>query len=392
MTRHRLHRLLPLALGALCSPALASGPLIPRFEYGDFRLQAFGRVQGDALLSSGLPAERTTSVDLRRAGLGLLGRYGENWRARLSADVSDGVRLQDANVEYRGWPVWVEFGRILEPFGLADQSGGNSLPLMERPQATLIGASFGFGVGANMRGQRWALSASVVGQTGNGELDGGAEALTARGTFTPLRREGLLLHLGTGISLREPDGGTVRFAGTPETSLVSGLSVQSPRLTGVERVQIINGESALLSGPVLVAAEVFNAEVDRATGSSVGYGGGYVEASWAITGERRAYSTRLGVFDGVRPRRPLDIRRVWQGKGGYGAVEIAARYGVTDLTGPGNSGDESRIAGVGLNWIPVTNTRVHLNVLNIEEQRRTSRGVLITEDDTVVQTRVQFRF
>lgn len=378
-----------VSLGLLASaPAFAAEPLLPRYQQGAFSLSASGRVQGDVLLGSGLPSNRTDSAELRRARLALNARYGKDWRGRVSADFADGTRLQDLAVEYRGWPVWVELGRILEPFGLADQSSSRDLPFMERPQATTLGSSYGFGVAANARGKLWAVTGGVFGHTGNDELDGRDQAVTVRGSYTPVRNDDWLLHLGAGASLRKPKGSTLRYSARPETVLVSGLSVQSAALTGVKQVRLANGEVALRRGPVLVSAELLSASVGRETGPEPSYSGYYVEGSWALTGERRDYSTRQGSFDGLKPKRPLKLSKGLKSfREGVGAVELAARFGATDFTDPVLGGEKGRVASVGVNWTPVERLRVQLNALAIEEQRGA-----VKEDDTVVQMRVQFSF
>lgn len=372
-----------LALGS--GSALAAGPLIPRYENGDLTVRAYGRVQGDALLSSGLPEARTDSTELRRARLGLAARYGKHWRGRISADVANGVALQDLAVEYRGWPVWVEAGRIVEPFGLADQSSSRDLPFMERPQATVLGTAYGLGVAANARGSWWSLTAGLFGRSGNGELDGLDNALTARATVLPLHNRDWLVHLGAGLSLREPGEPSLRYSRRPETVLVDGLSVQSALIADAKRIRLANAEIGVRRGPVLVTAEVINAAVTADTGSSPSYSGYYVEGSWAITGERRGYSTRQGLFGGLKPKRPFNPAKGL--RSGFGAVELAARYGATDLTDPTRGGETGRVASVGANWTPVESLRVQLNALSIEEKRGAAK-----EDDTVVQMRVQFSF
>lgn len=376
---------LALAAGLTIGGSATAEPLIPRYENGEFTARVFGRLQGDGLLSSELPSARTDSTNLRRARIGVAGRYGKDWRARVSADVSDGVRLQDLAAEYRGWPVWIEAGRIIEPFGLADQISSRDLPFMERPQASVLGTSYGFGIAANARGSIWAITAGAFGRTGNGELDGRDQALTARATVVPLRNDTVLVHLGAGGSLREPERGVLRYSGSPESTLVSGLSVQSAALTGVKTVRLANGEGAVRRGPVLISAEYINAAVDTETGPSPNYSSYYVEGSWALTGERRDYSTRQGTFDGLKPKRPFNPARGL--KSGPGAIEIAARYSATDLTDPTLGGEEGRVASVGLNWTPVNSVRVQLNALSIEEKRGA-----VKEDDTVVQMRLQFSF
>lgn len=363
------------AFGVLATSALAAPTL--EFANGAGQISLFGRVQADVLLDSGLPDSRQDNFEWRSARLGARLQVGEDWHAVLSANFEDKLELHEASIEYRGWPVWIEGGRIQESFGLSDQSSSQNLLMMERPQPTVaLGGGYGFGLAAYWRGERWGASLGAFGKSGNDQLDGRDRALTARVTGTPLRSDDWLMHLGAGLSLRDTPT-QIDFSARPETVLVSGLSVNSATLDGVEEVHLANLEFALRRGPLLVQAEYLRASVSGA--GSPDYDGWYVEAGWVLTGETREYRTRRGVFRGIKPRAPL-------GKGGFGAVELAARYSKTDLADAAPGGETGRIAGIGVNWTPVDAVRVQFNLLDIEE-----RGTGI-ESDTVAQMRAQFSF
>ena len=381
MLKPIVFRLTALAL-ALSAPSAGAASLLPTYEQGKLRVNLGGRIQGDSLLNSDLPDRRQEGGEIRRARLGLGLRYGQDWRARLSGDFSDGARLQELAVEYRGWPVWIEAGRILEPFGLADQSSSRSLAFLERPQATVLGGGYGFGAGASLRGERWALAASLVGHSGNPTLDGRDRALSARATGIALRNDQALWHLGASASLRKPEEGRMRYSALAETSLVSGLAAQSARLTDVDQVQLAGVETALRYGPVLVSAEAISASIDTASGSDPGYSGAYLEAAWAITGEQRPYSTRQGVFGALKPKQKFEWKR-----GRYGAIEVAARYGQIDLADAQRGGEKGQVVSLAANWTPIQSLRAQLKLSSIEEKDGPSK-----EDDTVVQLSVQFSF
>lgn len=364
-----------LLLSVLSLPGMA-GPTV-KFADDSARLSLFGRVQADFLLNSDLPDARQDDFEWRSARLGARLKFGDDWRAALSVNLEDTLELHEASVEYRGWPVWIEAGRIQESFGLSDQSSSQNLLMMERPQpAAALGGSYGFGLAGYLRGKRWGASLGAFGKSGNDPLDGRDRALTARVTGTPVRSDDWLLHLGAGLSLRDTPS-RIDFDARPETVLVSGLGTNSATLNGVDEVRLANLEFALRRGPVLVQAEYLRASVSGAV--SPDYDGWYVEAGWLLTGETREYRTRRGVFRGIKPRTPL-------GEGGFGAVELAARYSKLDLADAALGGETGRIVGVGVNWTPVDAVRVQFNLLDIEE-----RGASV-ESDTVVQTRVQFSF
>jgi phosphate-selective porin OprO/OprP len=120
-----------------------------------------------------------------------------------------------------------------------------------------------------------------------------------------------------------------------------------------------------------------------------------VEAAWVLTGERRDYSTRRGVFGNVYPATPL-------GAGGAGAFELAARGSVTDLRYDvryhGPTGDYGEVGSVGVNWYPNDALKAMLDFVQI---RRTSHGSVGDSDgdpanpsreDWIVQARLQWYF
>jgi phosphate-selective porin OprO/OprP len=80
------------------------------------------------------------------------------------------------------------------------------------------------------------------------------------------------------------------------------------------------------------------------------FGGGYVYASWFLTGESRRY--RGGRFRGVRPQ------------GRFGAWELAARYSVVDLGDGMVEGGRERNLTLGLNVYPVAWGRVMLDYVH----------------------------
>jgi phosphate-selective porin len=65
--------------------------------------------------------------------------------------------------------------------------------------------------------------------------------------------------------------------------------------------------------------------------------------TWAVTGEMRAYRTRSGLFNPLPVSRPVN-------RGGWGTIELAARYSRLDLTDGTVEGGELDILSLGVNW------------------------------------------
>jgi phosphate-selective porin OprO/OprP len=105
--------------------------------------------------------------------------------------------------------------------------------------------------------------------------------------------------------------------------------------------------------------------VDRLSGlSSLNFQGGYVEASYTLTGETHTYNPGSAAYSGVVPANPFS----WA-TGGWGAWEFAGRYSVVDLDdrlgfADGIAGGKQTVYTAGLNWYPTRNIRFMLNYLH----------------------------
>jgi len=375
--------------------------LVPVLE--DVEWSISGNLQYDALGQSGLPDDREKRGELRRAYLsGIVDILGD-WRVKLGVDAAErapgrerGTELRDLSVEYRGWPAYIEVGKFVEPFGML-QGGSRNAAFMERPQASGLGPGYGIGAAVNWRAESWAISGGLFAPAENDAFLGGREdeALTLRVSGAPLRGEDALLHFGAAVSLREPDDAILQFVTIPESVLLLGLNTSSERLI-TEDYKLFGAEAAVQWGPVLARSEYIRAELgptirfddvfepgfDPFTAvirpSFAGY---YAEASWTLTGERRDYSVRRGMFSGIYPETPLF-------GGGFGAVELAVRHGAIDLIDEKGGGEKSRVSSAVLSWYPLEYVKFIVEGLRIEEED----GAGNREEVEAVQGRVQLYY
>jgi phosphate-selective porin OprO and OprP len=151
-------------------------------------------------------------------------------------------------------------------------------------------------------------------------------------------------------------------------------------IQNVSRAIVYSVEAAGNLGPVFVQGEYFWFDVERrlfpvqptsatggvasVTGPTLHFNGGYVEASWTMTGETRTYNNAAAAYNGIVPANPFS----WS-KGGWGAWEIAGRYSVIDLNdrlgfAHGASGGKQTIWAAGLNWYVNRNIRFMLDYLH----------------------------
>jgi phosphate-selective porin OprO/OprP len=104
------------------------------------------------------------------------------------------------------------------------------------------------------------------------------------------------------------------------------------------------------------------------------FDGGYIQASYTVTGEHRKYNPGCGCYTGISPAHPFDITHL--GEGAWGALELGARYSIVDLNdaytgGAASAASSTSIAGgkqqvftLGANWYVNNNIRFMLNYLH----------------------------
>ena len=77
--------------------------------------------------------------------------------------------------------------------------------------------------------------------------------------------------------------------------------------------------------------------------------------SYFLTGEHRKYSVKDGEFSRVKPIQNFDMH------GGWGAIELTARYSELDLSDDVIDGGRLQDATLGVNWYLNPNTRIMAN-------------------------------
>jgi phosphate-selective porin OprO/OprP len=202
-------------------------------------------------------------------------------------------------------------------------------------------------------------------------------SVTTRATYAPIARRKLVLHLGGAAEYRDVLGGSdYRIATSPESSLGPRI-LSTGGLPDVDSVVSAGAEAAALFGPVLIQGEYQRSFLQRETGGDVDLGGGYVQASWVVTGEPREYSRRTGTFGSLEPRSD------------WGAVELAGRYSVLDLNDADVTGGEAENWTVGANWYVRRNLRFMFNYVRVNAKQRNTDAA---DDPQIFQFRAQLFF
>ena len=98
--------------------------------------------------------------------------------------------------------------------------------------------------------------------------------------------------------------------------------------------------------------------------------------SWLVTGESRPYSAKKGTFSRVKPNKPFSLKN-----GGWGALEVAARYSALDLNDGAIQGGEIEDITLGVNWYLNNNTRLMANYIMANTDNVTPSGTNVSSDD-----------
>jgi phosphate-selective porin OprO and OprP len=355
------------------------------------------------------PLTLTDGENFRRARIGVVGKFMGDWDYGLIYDFggsSDALSsaasgIENAYVVYKGFadhrqpfPVSIVLGAIDVPWTLGENIGSNDTMFMERASPQVIATSMGGGdnrtaFGATSNNDRYFLGAFLTGPTtgalhtygGSGatctyggvtvsidECNGPQMAFLARGSYLILRNAQGSLQLGVdfGDEFRPrnaANNAAITLGDFPELRVDPTKLLGTPAMPATNGT-VIGGEAAAAWENAFLMGEYFHYSIDRIGAPSVDFNGGYVDASYSFGG-RRHYKAGAGGYTGVIPDAPLS----WS-EGGWGAVELAARYSIVDLNDLGVTtpigGGEQQTYTIGMNYYPNDNLRFMLDLEHVD--------------------------
>ena len=305
-------------------------------------------------------------------------------------------RLYQASLAYSGLrPFTLTGGVFKSHFSLEEMTSSADILFLER--AAIVSAASGLaagsgrtGVQVHARGERWLASVALTGgETGPGS-DSGQRGATARVAGLVARGEGFALHLGFSGALswrppREDGEPTVSIGSRPELALdrwdspvaTGGIAARRARTAGIE--------AGVGLGRLWAQGEAYRIEVDRARpgGGTPGFFGWYAGAAYTLLGRPREWKA-----EGAAPGAPKPEGGGFDPVAGrWGALEIAGRISVLDLSDRDLRGGRQRVLTAGLNWWPIEPLRVTLQL-----QHAGIRGTADNREFGAVVLRGQVRF
>lgn len=328
------------------------------------------------------------------------------------AGAEDAGHIQELWLQYTGLkPFRLKVGAFPPSIGLEDQGSTNGSLFLERPAISDITRSVAGGdfreaaqlVASN--NSRWfaglALTTRVVGVV-NSSATGNAQAFDqqfgaiGRVAFLPVVSDDYLVHLGAHgsrvFSVSDAGGPDVvanrypvQFRERPELRVDGSRLIDTGQINA-RHVNTVGAEIAAQKQNVMIQAEYERISVERRDSllANPHFSGWYIEGGWVVTGGRRKYNSGTFAFDAPTVDHPFDPLH-----GTFGAVELAARYSVTDLNyregsfgtalpAAGVRGGKQSIATAGVNWYmnPVVRFMFDYSHVSIDRLSPSAAGYL----------------
>ena len=210
-----------------------------------------------------------------------------------------------------------------------------------------------------------------------------------RVSVAPINKFGENLHLGLAGSYKIPDVTSDLRANTIEVNARTETYVFNPKLLHSDDIKDVNyfnrygAELMYINGPFYFQSEFIGASIYRWYGNpTVNLQGGYAMAAWVITGETRYYYVDEG-----------EVGPIETPKNSWGALELAARYSITNLNDLDTEihGGQSNQLMLGLNYYPNSNIKLQFNYsyVNLDQFANRKGNLYGNDDHSFVQMRVQ---
>ena len=338
---------------------------------GDFSLRLGSRFQIDNVFHDSDLAALGSDTAIRRAYLQIGGSLFGNWNYKFQYDFArpgphgDPVAgIRDAFIQYAGFePVLITVGNFKEPLGLERLSGTLAATFIEYSLPDLFTPDRHLGIGAAHHGDGWTAALGVFGERPEDGITGeGEEAWDLAGRFTvvPARGPGRLWHVGLvgRWHLANDSIHSRRFSSRPESNLTGVRLIDTGNLTEVRDYQTLGLEMLGIRGRGSLQGEYYYTRVNRPGLPDLTFSGWYVYGSWSLTGEVRGYKTNSGLYDRMKPERPVT-------GGGAGAWELAVRYSTADLSDKDIIGGVQDDLTLAVNWYATSRLRLAVNYIKV---------------------------
>ena len=169
-----------------------------------------------------------------------------------------------------------------------------------------------------------------------------------------------------------------RFRTRPEARTTGTRYIDTGQIAGADYYNLIGFEGVVNVGAFQVVGEYQSNWVERNGFDDVRLDGGYVYASYFLTGEHIPWDRSSGTIGRVKPFQNFWLVDKCDGcrEAGWGAWQLAARYSQADFSNEDIFGGEGEALTVGMNWHWNSNARMQFNYITgkIENSTVGNRG------------------
>lgn len=370
----------------------------PSFKTRDGKSSFFidGRIQVDAgAVTKGKTSAMNNGTSLRRLWLGAGGDVNENWNYRFLVGFENNqTSIYDAFVRYHGFKnTDILIGNFFENNGIDIASGNLVTPLMERSSGITTFRQFRrTGVSINHYIDNLSLHFGVFGSSPSNSTTSAINAnnkgngFSGRAHIAAINdaKNSEFLHLGFNSTYRTLDSGssavtgsnkTMRFNSTGDANVLNTILIDTGNIANVNNYYQNMGEFRYQKGSLTITSEYIRTTLNRAAAQKLNFSGGYLMASYFLTGEKYGYDSKMGV-------------QTLPSIGNKGAWEIASRYSMTDLNSKTVAGGKLNSYDFGVNYYPNNNLKFMVNyVFN-----RTDSAAQIKNNPQYLMMRMQLNF
>ena len=324
-----------------------------------------------------------TSSEVRRARLFAKGKFGSavSYKFEFNHTTGGDIEVTDGYLQFapKEQPFKIKVGHFKTHNSLEEEASSRFITTIERggfTDAFSLDRRLGLSIGT--AGDNYTLNLGVYGESINDDgFNKNGKAAAARATFTPLKTDDTLLHLGASWRYRDAgDSGDFRYRQRPyahsldsdntQGFLPSGRIINAGRIATDRSERFASSdnlfaiEGLVLQDNMWAAAEYAIVDAKGSgTNPDANFGGGYIEAG-IVFGGKRTYKSSGGTYNRMKVNNPI-------GEGGMGAVSLVARYDTLDLEDNGYLGKLDTIV-IGADWLPTKNTRLRVNYFNSDAE------------------------
>ncbi|VAX06139.1 hypothetical protein MNBD_ALPHA03-546 [hydrothermal vent metagenome] len=337
---------------------------------GKFKMKIRGRIFTDyANISvknsagTSLDSEKVDATEFRAARFGVEGIVFQNVKYKFEVDLIGGAsEIKDAYLQWNLNPISITVGQFKTPNSLEEAVSARYITFMERGSFTdTFSLTRQIGIAVGYAANDVTFKAGIF--QGNFENVNSQQDRTyaARVTYGPKLNDGnIRLHVGASIRHRELSNAEgVRYRQRPQNHLAANryisADLRGTSIGDADSDTFFGLEVASIIGPFSFQSEYVVLSVGRiGMDQNASLSGGYIGASYFITGESRSY--KKGKMDRTAVKAPVS-------EGGVGAWQLALRYDTIEL----NDADEAVMGGkqntmiFGVNWHLNSYARVMAN-------------------------------